>query len=551
MEKTNQYFEQSNNLALEAFNNSHKNLLGGMVKALQTETSVYKDYFLSCGQFLIEMIDHRQAISQDGYFKTNDFDTLLEYNHKLFEDILPENYESSYVNPTFAVARFGKAMGQVLSSVAYLLREYVGYCYENRILEMYRLNTIVLSLYEALIIRECEDLESIKLNIRDGLLRNIDEVTRNNWLRQLSPEFNTYSHIVDSYDLDDLRYLFRYGMYVDKNEIEMANYLSSVSEDKIKLIVDTFTEAYVRGFKRKGISLEGKKSTLVTYHVGFERIIAKAYENLRALGLEPIVFYSLRGVIRPRLYNTRPNKQMEYDHRYSDAIFFDDVYERRLMKANEKALSSLGGGIAKEYAGLALMEIFGEASFEPKNSDANITYKQSTLDLKTKYSSAAMAVYRQYVKGDDYNFTINAYPLPTIGEDFEAIFDEVVKVNTLEEALYDRIHTTMIDALDQSEYVKIKGGRNGNETDLTVALQTLDDPNNETKFSNCTADVNVPVGEVFTTPKLKGTNGLLHVKEVYLKSLRYLELKIWFEDGMISKYDCANFGDNHELIRIL
>lgn len=242
---------------------------------------------------------------------------------------------------------------------------------------------------------------------------------------------------------------------------------------------------------------------------------------------------------------------MEYDHRYSDAIFFDDVYERRLMKANEKALSSLGGGIAKEYAGLALMEIFGEASFEPKNSDANITYKQSTLDLKTKYSSAAMAVYRQYVKGDDYNFTINAYPLPTIGEDFEAIFDEVVKVNTLEEALYDRIHTTMIDALDQSEYVKIKGGRNGNETDLTVALQTLDDPNNETKFSNCTADVNVPVGEVFTTPKLKGTNGLLHVKEVYLKSLRYLELKIWFEDGMISKYDCANFGDNHELIRIL
>ena len=56
-------------------------------------------------------------------------------------------------------------------------------------------------------------------------------------------------------------------------------------------------------------------------------------------------------------------------------------------------------------------------------------------------------------------------------------------------------------------------------TNLTVALCDLKDAQKETKFENCLADVNIPVGEVFTSPKLKGTNGLLHVTEVYLNGL--------------------------------
>ena len=42
------------------------------------------------------------------------------------------------------------------------------------------------------------------------------------------------------------------------------------------------------------------------------------------------------------------------------------------------------------------------------------------------------------------------------------------------------------------------------ETDLTVALHPLKDPAKETLFENCVADVNIPVGEVFTSPQLAG-----------------------------------------------
>ena len=57
------------------------------------------------------------------------------------------------------------------------------------------------------------------------------------------------------------------------------------------------------------------------------------------------------------------------------------------------------------------------------------------------------------------------------------------------------------------------------------------------------ADVNIPVGEVFTSPVLAGTNGTLHVSEVFLNGLQYLDLEIVFKDGMIERYNCGNFAD--------
>ncbi len=95
-------------------------------------------------------------------------------------------------------------------------------------------------------------------------------------------------------------------------------------------------------------------------------------------------------------------------------------------------------------------------------------------------------------------------------------------------------------------------GTNGNETDLTVMFYDLKDPDKETIFENCVADVNIPVGEVFTSPKLEGTMGVLHVKDVYLNGLPYKNLKLRLTDGMIADYSCDNYDsdkDNQDFIR--
>ena len=103
----------------------------------------------------------------------------------------------------------------------------------------------------------------------------------------------------------------------------------------------------------------------------------------------------------------------------------------------------------------------------------------------------------------------------------------------------------MIDALDQGEAVRILG-KGENKTDLTVQLYKLNDPEKETIFENCVADVNIPVGEVFTSPVLEGTNGTLHVSRVFLEGLQYCNLEIQFKDGMIESYTCSNFEEEEE-----
>jgi len=87
---------------------------------------------------------------------------------------------------------------------------------------------------------------------------------------------------------------------------------------------------------------------------------------------------------------------------------------------------------------------------------------------------------------------------------------------------------------------------------MKVKLFEIKDHEKETNFTNCVADVNIPVGEVFTTPVLKGTNGVLHVEEIYLGDFNYKDLKLTFKDGYVSEYMCNNFEDektNKEYIK--
>ncbi len=120
-----------------------------------------------------------------------------------------------------------------------------------------------------------------------------------------------------------------------------------------------------------------------------------------------------------------------------------------------------------------------------------------------------------------------------------------MKLNTLDYHLYQELQQKLIDALDQGEAVYIEG-MGSNRTALTVCLGSLTDPKKETLFENCVADVNIPVGEVFTSPRLTGTNGILHVSEVYLNELKYLDLELRFEDGRITDYSCRNFASREE-----
>ena len=320
-------------------------------------------------------------------------------------------------------------------------------------------------------------------------------------------------------------------------------------------MADTYTEGYRIGFEVTGKDLSKKKFVDLRYPIGFERMMRAAVQNFAKMGLEPVMMrsaelsFSGRGTGSRSVESTSPNRQYEFDHKADRALYLDkSLVERRL-----EVLKTAYEARKKEaawYAGPAVVETFGQAGFEPKSSPCAWQYTEKQQKLNVYYSNMAAQITNTYIRGEERSFTIIAYPIPEIGPDYQEIFAKTVEVNTLDYKLYQEMQQKIIDVLDEGESVRITG-KGKNTTDLTVALYPLKDRNRETAFENCVADVNIPVGEVFTSPVLKGTNGRLHVTQVYLSGLKYLNLELEFKDGMICSYHCGNFKTEQENLAFL
>ena len=340
--------------------------------------------------------------------------------------------------------------------------------------------------------------------------------------------------IVMNADLTDLRYLYQYGQHVGKNETGIAAFLNGMSDEEIQAMADTYTEGYRIGFAATGKDLSKKTTAQVRYPIGFERMVRAAVKNLEKLNLK----------VTMRAYSSAANKQYDYDHKEDKALYYDKAYvERRLevMKTSFEEMKKLANG----QAGPAVIEVFGETPFSPETKKEVLKLNEKQQQLSVYDMSMSGQITNQYIIGEERSFTIIAYPVPEIGEKFKEIFAETVKINTLDYTLYQNMQQKIIDVLDQAEKVHITG-KNGNKTDLYVSIWPLKDAAKESAFENCVADVNIPVGEVFTSPVLKGTTGKLFVSQVYLNELKYLNLEIDFEDGMIRDYTCTNFEKEEE-----
>ena len=249
-----------------------------------------------------------------------------------------------------------------------------------------------------------------------------------------------------------------------------------------------------------------------------------------------------RGTGANGYYSTSPNRQFDYDHREDDALFFDKKLVNRKLEVLKEAYIQYEA-ISKKHGGPAWIEVFGEKDFKPEDKEAACTYDEKQQKLVVSYAAQSGKIINTYIPGEERSFTIIAYPVPEIGEDYQAIMEETIALNTLPYEAYEQVQQVIIDALDTCEYVKVEG-MNGNETDLHIELCKLVNSEKMTKFENCVADVNIPVGEVFTSPTLKGTEGILHVKRVYLRDLSYDNLKMTFRDGMVTDYSCTDYEDD-------
>ncbi len=515
----------------------------------ETVASRYRAFFQDTAIFLLELENVRRKVA-DGMWESYTLEQKQSLNEILYSDILGKNYEASYGNPAFACRKLGRDMGQLLSLLYAEMRSGIAFCFEERTDYLTILYELFIEVYNCFEEKEEPETKEIRDIIYWYASDYCDVFLEERIREQIDPELSFAAEIIEHADLDTDDYLYRFGEYITENELGTARHLRSLSEETIQKMADVYTEGYRIGFVNTGKDLSKKSSVNIRYSLGFERVIRAAVENFRKMGLKPVIYRAATSVITKRehhrigYYGAVPNRQYDYDHRQDQALFMDKRYvERKLevMKTTYEQNRILAAGMG----GPAVMEIFGEHPFSPETKEEAPSYSETQRELSLFYDSRSGQITNEYIRGDERSFTIVAYPVPEIGEKYPEIFDEVIRINTLDAKLYERVQQTMIDALDQGDYVHILGSGD-NETDLKVKLITLKDPQKETIFENCVADVNIPVGEVFTSPVLEGTSGVLHVSRVYLEELEYRNLKLTFEDGKITDYTCSNFEDEAE-----
>lgn len=516
----------------------------------------YKEYFKRTAEFAILAVQAYEKAGE-GFFAQaggSTIDELRAVNRALYADILDGNYSTSYANPEYACRQLGTGFGRLFSFLYAELRSMISFAFERDLENIVIRLELFLEIYGVFEYAHSEDIEPRESDIQESMYWFVSDYSEPAMFRrveaQVNPENDFAVKIICESDLSDIRYLYAYGEYISPETEKMAVYLNTLPQERIQLIADTYTEGYRIGFVKGNKDLSKKETVDIRYVLGFERIVKAAIANFEKMGLKPVIYrandtiFHTKGAAKTGFYGAIANKQYDYDHKDDIALFLDKRLVNRKLEVQRLAYEA-NKDMAAKYAGPAVIEVFGETPFAPvhKKEAASLSGEQQKLSAELRGASADIT--GEYIKGDERSFTIIAFPVPDIGDKFEEIFDETVRLNTLDYTTYERIQAVLISALDKADYVEIKG-MNGNKTNLRVQLCRLNAPDKETKFENCVADVNIPVGEVFTSPVLEGTNGILHVSRVFLDELEYKNLELEFKDGKIAAYTCTNFEDDEE-----
>ena len=491
----------------------------------------FLEFFKSQGEKLYNLCILEGKLN-DEYFKNTSFEQLLKENHEIYKDLIGDNYKKSYGNPDYAVAELGEELGKIATYLYGRLNQVINLVFAHKTEYVELLLSLFIDCYDYALtngqsieglLKVVSDFEVKALDLEcEERVKNIAVYTESN-----------YKTIVEEAESTDLRYLFKYGKYITENEIKTAKFLSTY--DGVNKIAYTMVKGYMDSFERENKDYRIKDTVKVVYFVGQEAIVKEVIKEFAKYGLTAMM---------TNVMTTDVNKQFDYDHRFDFALYYDKAIaklkEEKFTRCFERYKKELKG-----YSGIAVFEAFGEIPFNPESKNTTLKLSDEQSKVYQEASLSLRITQDKYIPSVETTFTIIAFPTPEIGDKFEEIFEDTMRINTLDSDKWERIQNNIIEALDKGEYIHVKGC-NGNRTDIKVKMHNLENPEKETNFENCIATVNIPVGEVFTSPILKGTNGVLHVEEVFLDGLKYIDLELLFKDGYVAEYSCKNFKEEEK-----
>lgn len=481
------------------------------------------------GEYLLMLTKLEEKWTPE-YYRAASLAELKQDHDKLFGDLKAENYAKSYANPSYTAGLFGKELGPILAAYAKLFKDAAADAYCHRRFRLCEIIGFYMEIQKRLLMRGPIRADQLSSLLKKYALEQLPIQTEIRFHKVYNVSDAAWSDLILTEDLQQPYYLYQLGLPVSEQEEKLQQFFAALPQEEIEQMARATAEGFRKGFARDNKEMRRKSTAALYYPMGMERMVKRLIEILTGeMDLEVFV---------AQIESAGVNRQYDYDHRFDNALYLDEAYCQK-YKACMTQLAEENEALLRGYGGPIVIESFGEKPFEP-------ILKEECLSLSPEQAEwledmAQHSEQERYRTGklEESSYTMIAFPVPAIGEKFEEIFHEIVKINCGQEHLAKAQHA-LIGTLDRGVAVRVHG-RGENETDLTVALQPIQNPRRQTNFYNCTADFNIPAGEVYTTPQLAGTNGVLHVKKAYLEGLCYENLKVTFENGYITEYSCDNF----------
>ena len=230
------------------------------------KTDGFADYFKCIATFILKM-DKLAADLKADVFRDCSLEEYKNVNTGLYEDVIGKAYETSYANPAYAASKLGLSEGRLLSFLYVEIRGMIVYAYEGRMAEMTALMELFVEVYCMCASTEEDsgkpDYKQMKESVYWYVSDYSDDLMEYRVRELLDPELDFATKIIMESDLTDVRYLYRFGEYVTDNEIKTAEYLSSLSEEEIQKMADTFTEGYRIGFELTGKDFKSYNADLL------------------------------------------------------------------------------------------------------------------------------------------------------------------------------------------------------------------------------------------------------------------------------------------------
>ena len=411
--------------------------MGRIEEILQEESRTvsppFDGYFVQTARFMGKM-KRLAELHLTGRFDALSLEEMEEWNQELYKELLPGNYECSYANPSYAAQILGAEFGPLLAAFYTQLRGCIVFAYECRLTDITILGETLIEIFNRFE-EEVPPVGAVK-DILYWFFSDYTDVMLPYRIReQVDPSLSFAKDLILESDLTDLRYLYRFGEYVSDTERSVAEFMNRLPEETVEKMASTYTEGYRKGFEVMRVDLSKKSTVGIRYELGFERMIRAAIKQFEQMGLEAVVYRAAVWSVtqtpgrKMGYHGTSPNPQFDYDHRYDSAIYLDKAFKERKLAVLKTAYETWKKE-AKNYAGPAVVETFGQEACVPVNKPEALSFTKKQEELSVAYSNESMPVVNQYIPGDETSFKIIAFPVPDVGKDFEEIFAETIRINT-------------------------------------------------------------------------------------------------------------------------